>query len=311
MKVPIPFRWRRAVAAGLVALPTAGLAAAEPDPFPPVRGAHTVEILYGTRKVWPVARPAPAMPAEAKAAPVAPPPAPVVREETRERPAPPEPQPIILTGYSVPFLHPGFSPQANPWLVPIPAAPPAAPVAPVAPAPTVVVIREPAPATPAPAPVAEPARGITLGGETVLGIGIGIAGLGFGFAGWRRRAATANANAKQERPAPPPQVATDGLLLMGRYNAGPVPTSAEKFDIGPSYQTEVQEKKKIEEQNQQAVLEFILDQNLALHAELAGPDVDEPSAGSEEAPAAELAADPDPLPEAIDIDTIPLPEPPE
>jgi hypothetical protein len=239
MNVPIPFRWRQAVAAGLVALPTAGPAAAEPDPFPPARGAHTVEILYGTRKVWPVARPAPAS-TEVKVAPVAPPPA--VREETREKPAPPDPQPIILTGYSVPFPHPGFAPQASPWLVPIPAAPPVTPQAPAAPAPTVVVIREPAAEPrPAPAPAAEPARGVTLGGETVLGIGIGIAGLGFGFAGWRRRAATA----KQDHPAPAPPAASDGLLLMGRYNAGPVPATAEKFDIGPSYQTEVQEKKKV------------------------------------------------------------------
>jgi hypothetical protein len=302
MNVPIPFRWRQAVAAGLVALPTAGLAAAEPDPFPPVRGAHTVEILYGTRKVWPVARPAPApaVPGEVKGAPVATPPA--VREETREKPAPPDPQPIILAGYSGPFLHPGFSPQTSPWLVPIPAAPPVAPPAPAAPASTVVVIREPAPAAPPPAPAAEPARGITLGGETVLGIGIGIAGLGFGFAGWRRRAATSNA--KQDNPAPPPPATSDGLLLMGRYNAGPVPTSAEKFDIGPSYQTEVQEKKKVEEQNQQAVLEFILDQNLALHAELAEPDAEEPAAESAEAA-------PDLLPEAIEIDAAPKPEPPE
>jgi hypothetical protein len=62
----------------------------------------------------------------------------------------------------------------------------------------------------------------------------------------------------------------DGVLLMGRYNAGPRPTTAEKFDIGPSYAALREEKKKIEAQNQQALIEFILGQNVALHQELYG-----------------------------------------
>jgi hypothetical protein len=60
----------------------------------------------------------------------------------------------------------------------------------------------------------------------------------------------------------------DGVLLMGRYNAGPRPTTAEKFDIGPSYATLREEKKRAQVQNQQAVVEFILGQNIALQAQL-------------------------------------------
>jgi hypothetical protein len=313
MNVPIPFRLRQAVAVGLASLPTSVLAAEPPAPYPAppapahARTARDVEILYGTVKVWPIYRPAPVpvVPAEAKGwsgapaappAPVAPPPAP--REEPKPVPVV-ESRTIILAGYAGPFSpQPAVYPSNAPWLapgvgvpqiplpapIPIPAPAPApATPAPAAP-PTVVVIREPnADARPAPAmpAAAEQPRGVTVSTETLLGIGVGVAGLGFGFAGWRRRAASA-AHARMNQPAPPAPMGGDGMLLMGKYNAGPCPTTAEKFDLGPSYADEQREKKKTEEQNQQAVLEFILNQNLALHAELAGPPSEELPEATEE-----------------------------
>jgi hypothetical protein len=301
MNVTIPFRWRQALAVGLVSVtgglrPPLAVAAEPPAPFPaptaPVRTARDVEILYGTVKVWPIYRPAPVpvMPAEAKGwsgapVPVAPPPAP--REDPKPIPVI-ESRTIILAGYAGPYsMQPTLYPSNAPWLapgpgvpqIPLPApipipAPAPAPATPATPAaPTVVVIREPnADARPAHAmpAAAEPARGVTLSTEMLLGIGIGVAGLGFGFAGWRRRAASAAA-ARMSQSVPLGPMGGDGMLLMGKYNSGPCPTSAEKFDLGPSYADEQREKKKTEEQNQQAVLEFILNQNLALHAELAGP----------------------------------------
>ena len=53
---------------------------------------------------------------------------------------------------------------------------------------------------------------------------------------------------------------------------------AETFDIGPSYHDEQEQKKQQEAENQAAVLEFILSQNLALQAAFAGPAGDAPAA---------------------------------
>ncbi len=298
MNVPIPLRWRKAIALGLVSLP-APVLAAEPAPFPipqQTRTARDIEIIYGTTKVWPIYRPVPApvMPAESKGWAGAPiqPPAPITppasKEEPKPAPAPViESRTIILAGYAGPFSQqqPGLYPHSAPWLAAPPPMMPQFPVPvpiPAAPAqqaqPTVVVIREPA-AEPRPvlaAPAPAESRGVTIGNEMLFGIAIGVAGLGFGFAGWRRRAAVAGTKAGSPLPFSP--LAGDGMLLMGKYNAGPCPTTAEKFDLGPSYQMQQQEKKKTEEQNQQAVLEFILNQNLALHAELGGPTDDLPEA---------------------------------
>jgi hypothetical protein len=202
----------------------------------------------------------------------------------------------VLTGYGLPL--PPASPYSGsaPWLVPAPAAPAAPPAAAPAPAAqsaqpqTVVVIREQsADARPA---VAEQPRGVTLGGDTALGIGIGVLGLGIGLAGWRRKAAaTAAATAAMRHPTPPPPVTHDGLLLMGKYNAGPRREQIERFDLGPSYQVEQEEKKKVEEANQEAVLEFILSQNIALHTDLFGPP-EEPAPEAAEAAATETAEAP-------------------
>ena len=55
-----------------------------------------------------------------------------------------------------------------------------------------------------------------------------------------------------------------GVRLQGKYNAGPVPETAEKFDLGPTYHDDVAAKKQAEVRNNDAVVQFILDQNLAL-----------------------------------------------
>src|SRR5207249_3188171 len=90
-------------------------------------------------------------------------------------------------------------------------------------------------------PAAEQSRGVTLGVDTLLGVGLGLVGFGFGFAGWRRRAATTAAAAAMRHPTPPPPITADGLLLMGKYNAGPRRETVERFDLGPSYQVEKEE----------------------------------------------------------------------
>jgi hypothetical protein len=312
MNFVLPSRWRRTLAIGLVSLPLADRAGAA-DPVPPTPATkypiHAVEILYGTQKVWPPPRPVilptpvtppvKAPPPTVVAEPTTPPP--TVREDSRTEPtpvpipiptptpvpAPIELRPIILTTYSTPAPPFGASASA-PWLVPttpvaVPPAPPSE--TPPAPAPTpsqpiVVVVREPAaeshPVTVTPAPS-------SLGTETLLAIGIGAAGLGFGFAGWRRRR-------EADRPAPPavvtaPPNPADGILLMGQYNAGPRKETAERFEIGPRYQLEQQEKKKAEEANSQAVLEFILSQNIALQTDPDAPDEALPQALEADPPA--------------------------
>jgi hypothetical protein len=204
-----------------------------------------------------------------------------------------EPRAVFPVTYTFPVAPPPPAfyppyPQAAPWLmspppahqlVPIPAAPApaAAPAQQQQQQPQIVVIREsgePRPMMmPAPMPAAE-ARGVTLSTETLLGFGVGVVGLGFGFAAYLRSGRVAAVALKP--PAPPSQMAPDGVMLMGKYNAGPRPAPAEKFELGPTYQDVQEEKKKAEAESQQAVLEFILSQNLALHAEIAGPDAAEP-----------------------------------
>jgi len=66
-----------------------------------------------------------------------------------------------------------------------------------------------------------------------------------------------------ERPADPCAV-----RLQGRYDAGPLPETAEKFDLGPTCHDELRQKKQAEEQTNAAAVEFILNQNLALLAAL-------------------------------------------
>ncbi len=183
-------------------------------------------------------------------------------------------RPIVFTSYAIPQPPPQPSPLPSaPWLNPAQPAPalvqaPATTTVPAQPSaaqPTVVVIRESAGESRS-APVAAPEAGlVTISSGTLLGVGVAALGIGFGFVTWRRRAPVVPPPAAAAVAVAP---AADGILLMGKYNAGPRKESVEKFEIGPSYHAEQQEKKKVEAEKQEAVVELILMQNLALHAEL-------------------------------------------
>ena len=62
---------------------------------------------------------------------------------------------------------------------------------------------------------------------------------------------------------------TDDALLDGKYQMGPLPETAERFDIGPSYHEELLQKKHDEESSRTAVVAQILSQNTALFDEIA------------------------------------------
>jgi hypothetical protein len=187
----------------------------------------------------------------------------------------PEQRTIVLASYMPPpaarldaATALGFTPLTSQ-----PAAPPAQQQQP-----TVVVIREPAESRPAPA-APESARGLTLSPETLTIIGLSIAGM-FGMVALirttRRPTVIPPAPVSIVPPVPPDP---NTVRLMGQYNAGPRPDTAEKFEIGPSYHDELKQKKVVEEQNNTAAVEFILNQNLALLAAL------NPDAASGEQPA--------------------------
>jgi hypothetical protein len=65
-------------------------------------------------------------------------------------------------------------------------------------------------------------------------------------------------------------VVRDGHLAVAGWDAGPMPESAQKFDIGPSYADQLADQKRVEHENENAMIQHILDQNLLLHAELSG-----------------------------------------
>ena len=295
--------------AALPVAPRPQLSTSKPEPFPvseppapwqsPRRTIRDVEILHGNQRVWPppsprplpvliipVATPAPS-PATEKAASRS--------DKDEARPAVVESRTIILASHAgvltpsgetltsaAPWLNPSTFPTPSsggggflaPWF-PSPLSPSSHPPAATAP-PQVIVLRDRESDThPTPNPPVsstEQARGITLSHEFLLGLGGGVIGLGIGAWGWRRR--KMSSPDRGTHPLPYMPLGGDGVLLMGRYNAGPRPSTAEKFDIGPSYATMREEKKKIEAQNQQALVEFILGQNVALHQELYGSTSD-------------------------------------
>ncbi len=280
-----------------------------------VRSARDVEILHGTRKVWP--QPPRWIPV-LRIMPAAPPPRPADPPSKEEsKPAPLiESRTIILSGYggavtpqgdlvipAAPWLAPGTAVGAMPPTVPpavppavAPAVPPAALPAVAAPSaagerattPQVIIIRDrdatptAAPATP-PAPAEPTPYVLTLTPATLAGLGVGLGGLGIGWLGWRRRQ-TAAASPLARHPLPYVPLGGEGVLLMGKYNAGPRPDTAERFEIGPSYAEQLQQQKIIAAQNQQALVEFILGQNIALRQQL--------SPGDESLPVAEEVAQP-------------------
>jgi hypothetical protein len=272
--------WGAAVVLG------AGLAQAQlpPAPLPilkPAQADEPIEIIYGTTKLpapTPLPMSAPAVPEPA--APVIPAAAAIettpsprtgeaiaetlrsFRDGTREVTSAAagllgkvgdrikhttEMRPIIINTYSLP------APVVTPAPAPV--------VAPAAPSqPQVVVVREPAPAQPASPPA------VTR--ETAIAGGVGVLGLLVAAMTWRRGS---------RRPAPPiimtpdaPSLPLDpnSIHLMGQYNAGPRLETAEQFELGPTYHEEQAKKKQTEEANNAAAVELILQQNLAMLAEL-------------------------------------------
>ncbi|MDW8242817.1 MAG: hypothetical protein RMJ88_06360 [Thermogemmata sp.] len=268
----------------------------------PQRRVDEVEILHGNQRVWPVApRPAtwvlipvPVVPAAAAGTSTS---SGSSRDDKAEsRPPVVESRTIILASHAgvlgplgdhglslAPWLAPSWSAASLPsatW----PVTPPPGGITPStgapSPSPPQVIIvrdREADSRAPAEVPTASPSktaeaatRGITVGPELLVGLATGLGGLGLGVWSWRRH--------KGHKPTVgrhplgyTPLGGEEGVLLMGRYNAGPRPATAEKFDIGPSYATLREEKKKVQIQNQQALVEFILGQNVALHEQLYGP----------------------------------------
>jgi hypothetical protein len=301
-------QWTEPAALPVAPLPQPSTSAPEPTPVseppvpwqPPRRTVRDVEILHGNQRVWPPPSPRPlsvliipvATPAPSSAGEKA------TSRSDKDETKPPvvESRTIILASHAGVLTPAGETmASAAPWLntsvshspppgtggVPVPwypspvVVPSAAPPTATAP-PQVIVLRErdgdihSSPNPPVSSP--EQARGITLSHELLLGLGVGVIGLGIGAWGWRRRKMSSPSRGTHLLPYVP--LGGDGVLLMGRYNAGPRPTTAEKFDIGPSYAAMREEKKKIEAQNQQALVEFILGQNVALHQELYGTTPD-------------------------------------
>lgn len=186
-----------------------------------------------------------------------------------ERTHPPEPKQLVVTNSATPAALPPLANANAPWLAapaPVAVPPTAKPTEPAA-APSVVVIRE---QVSEPKPAAAPAV-VTLSAQTLVACGIAACGTVLGLLGWarggRKQVAAAVAPVPQVVPPEAP-LDPNAVRLQGKYNAGPLPESAEKFELGPTYHDEVRQKKLTEEQNNAAAVEFILTQNLALLAEL-------------------------------------------
>jgi hypothetical protein len=137
--------------------------------------------------------------------------------------------------------------------------------APVQQSPQIVVVREPAPA-----PEAKPEQphGLQISWE-MLGMfsfaGVGVLCVVF-LIGRSIKGQVVVQTAPTSLPITPPSYdpAKDGPLLGGQYVAGPLPETAERFDIGPSYQDEQKAKERAVEAGKQAVVANILMQNLDL-----------------------------------------------
>jgi hypothetical protein len=137
--------------------------------------------------------------------------------------------------------------------------------------PTYVVVRDPAvPSVPA----AAPAGTQTLTTGTVVAGGLGLFGLMVGVVAVvaRPRRRTASPPAVIPAPVVEPPHDPNSMRLMGKYNAGPRPETAEQFEIGPTYHDDQAKKKQQEHADEQAAVQFILDQNLALLTEV-NPEV--------------------------------------
>ena len=115
-----------------------------------------------------------------------------------------------------------------------------------------------------PAPVA--ARTLSL--ESAIAFGVGLVGVLFAVVAWTRGSRPVGHSALPSSFTPPVSFDPNLVQLSGQYNAGPKREPAEKFDLGPTYRDDVQQKQQMEEANNSAAVEFILNQNLALLAAL-------------------------------------------
>lgn len=147
------------------------------------------------------------------------------------------------------------------------------PLAGPAPAPQIVVVRESAPAAavvPPPAEVriehAPPAN--RWSPELLACLGVSAAGaviaLASSFRGRQPVVVYANQPAAEVPAFAPTLARMEGATLLGGFDVGPLPASAEAFDMGPSYAQEQQIKKETEAKNLDAVAAFIVEDNLAV-----------------------------------------------
>jgi len=167
-----------------------------------------------------------------------------------------ESRPIILASYSMPPI-----PQPQITVSMPPGSQNSQP-------PQVVVVREPAEARPAPS---ETPRALPMSIEMLVAGLVGMLGMLLAGMAWARGSRTVEAAPQTRPPVDTAQIHAidpNSVQLMGKYNAGPIRETAEKFEIGPTYHEEYQQKKRVEESNNAAAVEFILNQNLALLAAL-------------------------------------------
>jgi hypothetical protein len=148
--------------------------------------------------------------------------------------------------------------------------------------PTVIVVREPASA-PAVAPMVQPVvvetraeapAAAQWSPESLIAIGVSAAGLLSTLMLWGRVGRGSQqqpvvvyaGSAPMPTAAPPAPVPAKpaGATLLDGYAVGPLPESAETFEIGPTYADERKMKLETEERNKDAMALHVLDQNLAL-----------------------------------------------
>ncbi len=297
---------RLASSAGVLAAIAGNVSVASAQDAPPsqvlvVQPAEVpveIEIYYGIRKVAPIAPPAPVVEAPAthdtaRAADAFIETLRSVREGTdkfsqaaanllnviAERTATaPEPRQIVLASYASPALNTPIPHASEPWLAPqklpgslTPAGVSASTAATMATPPTIVVVRESASdraAAPEAAVPASPGQGLFLTTENLVALAVAGFGFLFGIAAMAlgRRRTTVAPKAAEPLFVPAPEIDPNAIRLMGDLNAGPLPDTAERFDVGPTYLDEVKQKKQVEEANNSAAVEFILNQNLAMLA---------------------------------------------
>lgn len=187
---------------------------------------------------------------------------PVVVNVTLPPPAAPAPSPIVAAGG---FHQTGFAgssgavaPGLLPWvnanspreLTPVRSEPREEPK------PTVIVVREAAPMLP------QDTTGIKLSTEHLLAIaacfGIALVFTVLAIA-WRAPRSARSA----------PATIREGHLVVGGRDAGPLFATAEKFELGPTFAEQRVQEQAATQAGETAMLQFILDQNLVLRAELA------------------------------------------